>query len=156
MKKVFVLSMVVVVAVFFMVSCVSKKRIKSIESYTKKSAELDAKTVDELAEVKKTVNENNTVMKDGFKNLDAKSDNIGNAIADIKKVTEGKVNIHATVVNCSVLTVREQGTMNSKPLRYLKKGDIVEVVAVDKGWAHLADGGFVSTHYLNFKYKIKL
>ena len=156
MKKALILTLVVVVIAFFMMGCVKQKQIDSIENYSKKSAELDAKLVDDVAAVKTKVDENNKLLKDGFTKLNAKGDDIAKAINDLKNITKGNVEIYGTVANCSVLTVREQGTVDSKPVRYLKKGDVVKVLTVDNGWAHLADGGFVAVKYLNFNYKINL
>ncbi len=156
MKKALILSLVVVVIAFFMMGCVKQKQIDSIENYSKKSAELDAKMATDVAAVKTKVEENNKLLKDGFTKLNAKGDDIAKAINDLKNITKGNVEIYGTVTNCSVLTVREQGTVDSKPIRYLKKGDVVKVVTVDNGWAHLADGGFVSVKYLTFNYKINL
>ncbi len=156
MKKALVLSMIVVVLAFFMMGCVSKKQVDSIENYSKKSVELNTKLVDDVAAVKSKVDANNKVLVEGFKNLNVKGDNIAKAIEDLKNITKGNVEIYGTVANCFVLTVREQGTVDSKAVKYLKKGDVVKVVTVDNGWAHLADGGFVAVKYLQFNYKITL
>jgi hypothetical protein len=156
MKKALVLSMIVVVLAFFMMGCVSKKQVDSIENYSKKSVELNTKLVDDVAAVKSKVDANNKVLVEGFKNLNVKGDNIAKAIEELKNITKGNVEIYGTVANCSVLTVREQGTVDSKAVKYLKKGDVVKVVTVDNGWAHLADGGFVAVKYLQFNYKITL
>ncbi len=156
MKKALVLSMIVVVIAFFMMGCVSKKQVDSIENYSKKSVELNTKLVDDVAAVKAKVDANNKVLVKGFKTLNVKGDNIAKAIEDLKNITKGNVEIYGTVANCSVLTVRAQGTVDSKPIKYLKKGDVVKVVTVDNGWAHLADGGFVAVKYLKFNYKINL
>ncbi len=77
---------------------------------------------------------------------------IAHLLEQVNRKLHAKIKVYATVAGCEYLTIRKGPSLDSEPVGFLKKGDKVEILAIEGNWARCRRG-YISTAYLIFEFK---